>query len=503
MKKFISFAFCILVSSRIFAYYVDGVYYSFNSSTNTATVINLYVDDEYAHSYRGDVVIPATVVYDNKTYTVTRIGKNAFYDCEDLTSVSLPLTITTIGESAFNYCTELSSIELPTTITSIATKAFYGCRSLTSINIPSSLTTIYEATFQGCSGLTSLVIPNSVTKIEDRAFCNCSGLTSLVIPNSVTKIGDLAFCNCSGLTSVSISESVKQIGKGVFYDCTSLPVFNHIRYADSYLVKVVDSELESYSIKEGTKWIGSEAFYYCLNMKNITLPSSLKQIGEKSLYQCTHIEKVVCYAPYPPNMSTDCMREWPKNATLYVPAENISQYRKAWWYGGWGEFFENILPIMAEQVSVTEVAVIPLKDGVTIMWPMGANESLFTIEIKHGDDIIWTFTFNREGYLLSLNFEESTSVSNRKLSNATMASNGLQYTIMGLEENTEYTYTITIRDASIQPIKTYNGSFKTTEPTGLEELTIDEKVGNKFIYGNQLYIRRGYNLYTATGARVK
>lgn len=485
MTKKLTLCICsMLVSLRIMAAVlpikVDNIYYQFNETNKTAMVINVLVDETYVYSYSGDVVIPATVVYNNKTYTVTSIGRNAFYGCKDLTSVSIPESVTTIGASAFNDCTKLSSIELPTTITSIATKAFYGCRSLISINIPSSLTTIYEATFQGCSGLTSLVIPNSVTKIEDRAFCNCSGL---------------AF--------VSIPESVTTIGKDVFYECTSLPIINNIRYADSYLVKVVDSKLESYSIKEGTKWIGNEAFYYCSNMKNITLPSSLKQIGEKSLYQCTHIEKVVCYAPYPPNMSTDCMRERPKNATLYVPAENISQYNKAWWYGGWGEFFENILPIMAEQVSVTEVAVIPLKDGVTIMWPMGANESLFTIEIKHGDDIIWTFTFNREGYLLSLNFEESTNVVNRKLSNATMASNGLQYTIMGLVENTEYTYTITVRDVSLQPINTHSGSFKTTEPTGLEELTIDEKVGNKFIYGNQLYIRHNGNLFTATGARVK
>ncbi len=481
MKKFISFAFCILISSRIFAYYVDGVYYSFNSSTNTATVINLYVDDKYAHSYRGDVVIPATVVYDNKTYTVTRIGKNAFYDCEDLTSVSLPLTITTIGESAFNYCTKLSSIELPTTITSIATKAFYGCRSLISINIPSSLTTIYEATFQGCSGLTSLVIPNSVTKIEDRAFCNCSGL---------------AF--------VSIPESVTTIGKDVFYECTSLPIINNIRYADSYLVKVVDSKLESYSIKEGTKWIGNEAFAYCYNMKTIILPSSLKYVESKAFYNSVP-NKAICYASIPPTTSVDCVSsdKLHSDGTLYVPAASLNSYDRCTLYGGWGCLFNNILPIMAEQVSVTEVAVIPLKDGVTIMWPMGANESLFTIEIKRGDDIIWTFTFNREGYLLSLNFEESTNVVNRKLSNATMASNGLQYTIMGLEENTEYTYTITIRDVSLQPIKTYNGSFKTTEPTGLEDLTIDKNVGNKFIYGNLLYLRHGNKLFNVTGQKVK
>ena len=62
---------------------------------------------------------------------------------------------------------------------------------------------------------------------------------------------------------------------------------------------------------------------------------------------------------------------------------------------------------------------------------------------------------------------------------------------------------IIAKDASAQPLQTYSGSFETTMPTGLENLTIDKKVGNKFIYGNKLYIHHNGHLHTATGARVK
>ncbi len=41
-------------------------------------------------SYSGDVVIPPRVSCEGTDYTVTSIGRNAFWSCKSLTSVSLP-----------------------------------------------------------------------------------------------------------------------------------------------------------------------------------------------------------------------------------------------------------------------------------------------------------------------------------------------------------------------------------------------------------------------------
>ncbi len=51
-------------------------------------------------SYSGDVVIPGTVVYDGKTYTVTGIGARAFEQCS-VTSVTIPSSVKSIEEWAF------------------------------------------------------------------------------------------------------------------------------------------------------------------------------------------------------------------------------------------------------------------------------------------------------------------------------------------------------------------------------------------------------------------
>ena len=131
---------------------VGGIFYKITDNANKTVEVTYKGDSyyEYRNEYTGVVIIPETVTYSSRTYSVTSIG----------------------GE------------------------AFRGCSGLTSIEIPSSVTSIGSYAFSGCSGLTSITIPNSVTSIGDYAFKGCTGLTNITIPNSVKSIGDVAFYNC-------------------------------------------------------------------------------------------------------------------------------------------------------------------------------------------------------------------------------------------------------------------------------------------------------------------
>ena len=73
----------------------------------------------------GDMVIPSTVSYAGKTYTVVGIGESAFINYI-ITSLSLPNTLTYIGKEAFSTCMNLKTITIPQSVTTIGTNAFWA-----------------------------------------------------------------------------------------------------------------------------------------------------------------------------------------------------------------------------------------------------------------------------------------------------------------------------------------------------------------------------------------
>ena len=136
----------------------------------------------------------------NKNYeipnSVTTIGEDAFYNCEDLTDIHISDSVTSIGNSAFSNCKYLTAIHIPDSVTNIGEDAFYNCKSLTSIHIPDSVTSIGDGAFYNCEDLTAIHISNSVTSIGNKAFYDCENLTAIHIPDSVTSIGEDAFWLC-------------------------------------------------------------------------------------------------------------------------------------------------------------------------------------------------------------------------------------------------------------------------------------------------------------------
>lgn len=251
----------------------------------------------------------------------TSVGDNAFENCENIASVTMPDGITRIGDRAFYHCTSLEGdLPIPNSVTDIGHEAFLGCKKLTGkLRIPDNVTHIGRGAFQACENLTgdliipagvreingdvfsgcksltgNLIIPDGVTRIGMCAFSDCVGLTgNLTIPNSVVKIGDFAFKDCKGFNGkLTLSSQLTTIGCCAFENCTKLK--GNIIIPGS-VVSIEEcafelcSSLESVKLSEGINTIEPGAFNGCVNLKSVEIPNTVTQIGEQAFGYCTSL----------------------------------------------------------------------------------------------------------------------------------------------------------------------------------------------------------------------
>lgn len=206
-----------------------------------------------------EVVIPQCFTSNKIKYEVKRIGDRAFRG-NGITGIIMPNSITDIGEEAFENCIELTTLSIPNNVKNISRHAFCGS-GLKSISIPNSVTSIGENAFGGCKALKNISLPNSLTTISEGVFYKCDSLETISIPQNVISIGDGAFEDCNNLVSINLPDGVTEIGESAFYGC---------------------SNLTSINIPNSVISIGDYAFAYCNSLASVIIPNSVKNIGEKS-----------------------------------------------------------------------------------------------------------------------------------------------------------------------------------------------------------------------------
>ena len=131
--------------------------------------------------------------------SVTSVGKSAFFLCDRLASVNLPVA-TNIGEHAFGHCCALMKVNLPA-VQNTDHGAFIYCTSLTSVNLPGA-TSISDSTFYHCDALTRVDLPSATSIIGESTFVRCENLSTLIIrnENSVCELNFAAIVGTGILT---------------------------------------------------------------------------------------------------------------------------------------------------------------------------------------------------------------------------------------------------------------------------------------------------------------
>lgn len=299
---------------------------------------------------------------------VETINSEAFRSSVNLTEVVFPAEtqLKTINGTAFANCTKLPSFVMPNTVTTLGNAVFYRCPLLERVTLSNQITALPDETFRECSLLDNVIIPHSVLRMGSSVFRTCTSLSSIIIPNSVTTMGTSVFEDCSALTSAAFEEgttitnlpdwtfyntrfasfvippSIETIARGVFMNnsalesivipntvksftstetfsgcaalaeatfeepcqVTSLP--NNMFYGAGLLqisiptsVKTIGNiafynckQMEEVSLPQGLTTIGNSAFRYCEKLNNVVLPGTLNSIQDWAFANCTSLENL-------------------------------------------------------------------------------------------------------------------------------------------------------------------------------------------------------------------
>ena len=215
MKKIISLLCLTILSIQLFAYdfEVNGIYYNINPNKISVSVTTSPSSEKYS----GNIVIPSYVEYDDTARNVTSIGSEAFFNCTDLTNITIPSSVTFIEGDAFSGCTGLVSITIPKNITSIGKRAFNGCTGLKTLNYDADSCggdgfSYHDYWLKNCDNLEIVNIGENVKVIPDYFFNSQSKIINITIPDSVTSRARGAFWNCPNLNTLTLVKNVKVFG---------------------------------------------------------------------------------------------------------------------------------------------------------------------------------------------------------------------------------------------------------------------------------------------------
>ena len=137
---------------------VDGYTWSYRVRNGEATIM---AEKDGKHSCAvspaptGDLKIPAAL----GGFKATGIGWDAFRNCKELTSVTIPESVTTIDDIVFIGCAGLKSVTIPSRVKSIGEHVFERCSELTEVTMLCERPEAPETLFPGCGKLKAIHVP--------------------------------------------------------------------------------------------------------------------------------------------------------------------------------------------------------------------------------------------------------------------------------------------------------------------------------------------------------
>lgn len=149
------------------------------------------------------------------------------------------------------------------------------------------VTIIGAYAFQNCVRLESIDLPDTIKMIHSGAFKDCARLRAITLPDACESVGARAFYGCTGLLEVTLPSDV-ELQIGAFEGCRNIKSVT----ASADAISAIPSErLERVTINGGDH-IHESAFMGYSSLCEITIPKSIKRIGNLAFNGCDNLKAV-------------------------------------------------------------------------------------------------------------------------------------------------------------------------------------------------------------------
>ncbi|MGN0818499.1 MAG: leucine-rich repeat domain-containing protein, partial [Candidatus Coproplasma sp.] len=268
----------------------------------------------------------------NLTENLQTIGNYAFARCSSFESLVIPDSVTSLGLGVFSECYSIKSLTLPfvgqsyssntylaynfgssyqasynyfpqalTSVTvtqteTIGSYAFYGGQYLREINLPDNIVSIGGYAFSGCRRLTRIELPATLSTIYDSAFSDCYSLYDVMNRSSLPITAGSSAYGCVGQFALKVYSSEEERMQEVVSDDFVFAEADGVWYMVSYDYGKESLSLPSSFAASGktvkSYRINSYLFYNDNNIKTVTIPDSVSQLGYKLFSNCGWLESV-------------------------------------------------------------------------------------------------------------------------------------------------------------------------------------------------------------------
>lgn len=224
---------------------------------------------------------------------LTYIGKVAFYDNPDMTSLDLSncKKLQTIDDGAFIYCSRYEDVEwkvsLPEGLETIGERAFFSNEELFRIQLPGTVKTIGNEAFKS-TGLKNTVDLSNVESIGEYLFSDCLDMENVILPDELKSVpaglfyGDMALSRVVTASKAEEAGGIESVETGTVYLPEGVEEIGECAFTTCMAIENVDAK--------GVKKLGKTAFDACSQLKTVQLSEELKEIPDEAFKLCEKLE---------------------------------------------------------------------------------------------------------------------------------------------------------------------------------------------------------------------